>query len=246
MPIPSPEFFESAAAHCSWPSAERLRYYSTQLFRDVDLAGKRFLDVGGGSGIFTLYAAAAGARIAICIDSESDGSTSSGGDGFGKVTAQFGLSNATRRSDPFQGYDPIEAPFDIILLHNSINHLDEEACMRLREGGVYRERYRAIAARLAALASPNCQLILSDCGRRNFFHDAFGKRSPLTPTIEWHKHHEPEIWIELLTTEGFRHPKVRWTTPSRLGRFGSPLSARAIQYFLFSHFSLRMVRAPRA
>ncbi len=91
----------------------------------------------------------------------------------------------------------------------------------------------------AGYPAARIQVIPNGIDLTDFVRDEAGRE-------EWCKHPEPEIWIELLTAEGFRHPKVRWTTPSRLGRFGSPLSARAIQYFLFSHFSLRMVRAPRA
>ena len=46
------------------------------LFDGVDLSGKRMLDIGGGSGIYSFYAACAGAREVICLEPEAAGSMS--------------------------------------------------------------------------------------------------------------------------------------------------------------------------
>jgi 2-polyprenyl-3-methyl-5-hydroxy-6-metoxy-1,4-benzoquinol methylase len=45
------------------------------LFRDIDFDGKRVLDIGGGDGVYSFYAAAMGAAEVVCLEPEAAGST---------------------------------------------------------------------------------------------------------------------------------------------------------------------------
>ena len=162
------------------------------------------------------------------------------------LAAKLGLAHAKQWPLTLEDYDGKDGPFDIILLHNAINHLDEAACIHLHEGGAYRARYAAIAAKVAALAAPGGTLILSDCARRNFFPDVLGTPSPFARIIEWNKHQQPELWAQLFSSAGFARPKIRWASPNRLGAVGMPLRVRAIQYFLTSYFVLTMTRASKS
>lgn len=233
-------YFGCVSARGGWSTERRLRYYCSWLFAGVNVRDRRILDVGGGSGVFALYAASFGAKTAVCLEPELEGSTTGSRESFNDLAAELGLKNAKLIPTTLQNYSGAEGPFDIILLHNSINHVDEEACIHLAEGGIYRERYLAIARRIAGMAAPGCKLIICDCNRRNFFHDVFGCRSPFAPTIEWEKHQEPEVWIGIFKSVGFKKRSLKWTAYGRLGAWGAPLRLRIIQYFLLSHFKLTL------
>ncbi len=45
----------------------KLRFYLDSLFRDIPFENKTMLDIGGGSGIFSFYAACMGAKRVVCL-----------------------------------------------------------------------------------------------------------------------------------------------------------------------------------
>lgn len=53
----------------------RLRLYAETIFNGVDFSGARVLDIGGGGGLYSFYAAVNGAKEVVCLEPESDGST---------------------------------------------------------------------------------------------------------------------------------------------------------------------------
>lgn len=59
--------------------------------------------------------------------------------------------------------------FDILLLHNSINHLNERACIHLPDGEEYRNTYLKMFQQLYELAQIEAKLIACDCSCNNFF-----------------------------------------------------------------------------
>ncbi|MCL0044392.1 hypothetical protein M1N24_02540, partial [Dehalococcoidia bacterium] len=140
---------------------------------------------------------------------------------------------------PVQAFDS-STKFDIILLHNSVNHLNEEACMNLQHDNTARDTYGMIFQRLSGLARSGTKFIVTDCSRHNFFN-LLNLKNPWSPTIEWHKHQSPKFWANLLQDAGFHSPKIRWTGINRLhslGRF--PIGTMAGSYFFRSHFCLVM------
>jgi hypothetical protein len=82
---------------------------------------------------------------------------------------------------------------------------------------------------------------VTDCSPRNFFND-LGLKSPVCPTIEWHKHQQPEVWAEMLVEAGFREPQIAWTPHARLGVIGPLFANRLGAYFVNTHFRLQMQR----
>ena len=58
-----------------YSSKSRLKFQMDMLFRGVDLKDKKVLDIGGGYGLFSLYAASRGAKKVICLEPEADGCT---------------------------------------------------------------------------------------------------------------------------------------------------------------------------
>ena len=140
----------------------------------------------------------------------------------------------------FQAFDSAEKQFDIILLHNSINHLDETACINLLNDEASKAIYMDIFSKLSSLASSGAKLIVCDCSRYNFFA-LLKVRNPFAPTIEWHKHQAPKVWVNLLGQVGFVNPRIRWTAFNTLRSPGRILLGnRLLSYFLRSDFRFTM------
>ena len=162
---------------------------------------------------------------------------------FERMRGRLGLvDQVTMLPLTFQAFDPAGERFDVILLHNSVNHLDEKACIQLLESESARATYLALFGRLASMAADGATLLLCDCSRHNLFA-RLHLRNPVASTIEWHKHQAPETWVSLLEKAGFRNPQIRWTSLNSLHTAGKILTAnRYAAYLLTSHFRLRMTR----
>lgn len=225
-------------------SAKNLRFYAADyLFAGVPLEGSRTLDIGGGEGTFAAFTACSGAVEAVCLEPEAAGSTSGTRRQFERLHAEIGADLPLRFvAATFQDWDPGERQFDVILLNNSINHLDEDACVRLTEDPAAQRSYLEVFAKLAAVAVPGARLIVTDCSRHNLFA-ALGLRNPMMPTIEWEKHQPPGVWADLLARSGFSHPRVGWHSFNRLGKVGRWALGHALgAYLTTSLFRLEMVR----
>jgi len=221
-------------------SKENARFYLNYLFQDISLNGRSMLDIGGGSGWLSLYAACMGAKPVICLEPELEGSRKGESDKFKRLSETLSLDSVSFQSVTFQDFDPCDQTFDIILLHNSINHLDEEACINLQHSDNARNRYKSLFQKLSELAGPGTKLIICDCSRYNLFA-LLRLKNPFAPTIEWHKHQSPKYWSKMLFDFGFVNPRIRGTSPSQLRIIGRFLFGnRFASYFLISHFCLVM------
>ena len=217
------------------------RDYLQSMFRGVQLAGRRVLDIGGGDGMHSFYAALMGAREVVCLEPGGDGSDWAADGTFARLRAAMPDLPVHLESRTIQRYSDA-GEFDVILMMASINHVDEEACVRLLDDPGARSRYRAVFAKMAALARPGAKLIIADCTRHNLFA-VLGVRNPLAPTIEWHKHQAPQTWAALLDEAGFANPRISWEPLYRFGRAGRTLlSNKAAAFFLKGVFRLEMDR----
>jgi SAM-dependent methyltransferase len=229
-----------------WPSREAFERYHDALFASVRLTGRRVLDVGGGIGACSFWAALAGARDVVCLEPEKAGSTSGTSKRFQELARELALANARLETISLQDLDAASETFDVVVMNNSINHLDEEACAALQASEVARRRYRAIFKRIADLAGGQADLIIADCTPNNLF-PRLGLKHPVSRSIEWHKHHPPEVWARELTAVGFETIKIRWTPYARLGQLGWWLTAnRPAAFVLTGHFILKMKRRREA
>ncbi len=223
------------------PNKEYLRLYLSQyLFKGVDFKGKSVLDIGGGTGTFSFYTAVRGAKRVLCLEPELSGGRRGFVSRFEQARDRLSLENVFLESVTFQDFDPGQQKFDIILLHNSINHLDEEACANLLDSKKARERYKLIFEKLGRISKKGTKLLIADCSRYNFFA-SLGLKNPFAKTIEWEKHQPPECWSRMLQGFGFEQIKIVWP-PYHLLR---PLARRLLNnrlasYFLNSHFILSM------
>lgn len=218
----------------------RLKSHLQYMFGNRDLNGKNVLDVGGGSGLLTFFAAASGAN-ATCLEPEFDGSTNNITKYFNKMSNEINLSigAANLVKTTFQDFIS-EIHYDVIIFGNSINHLDEDSTITLNSNQESKIKFRVLFYKMYSMLSPGGSLIITDCDRKNFFND-LGLKSPIMPTIEWYKHQSPSCWLNIAKEVGFKKTSIKWSTPNGFGRIGHLLLGnRLIAYFLFSHFRLEL------
>ena len=217
-------------------------YFENWLFKGIELKGKRLLDIGGGKGAYSFPAALKGAEYVLVLEPEIDGSSSGMIDGFRRIHASLeNPENIQLITDKLEGFcQSSNQTFDVILMHNVINHIDEDACIKLPDNRAARQTYLSYFDMLAQISAPGARLIVCDCSNRNFWARIFGT-NPMLKSIEWEKHCAPEEWSALLSEKGFRHIRTSWTSPNLLGRIGQLLlSNKLAAYFTFSHFRLEM------
>ncbi len=219
-----------------------LLFQNEFLFDGVDFEGAAVLDIGAGDGASSFYAACAGARSVVSLEPEVAGSSSGMTTSFKGARDEIGADNVELLAETLQGFDPDRRTFNVFISIASINHLDEDACVRLQEDEDARRTYLETFGKLAEMANPGAALVVADCARRNAFGD-LGIRNPIVPTIEWQKHQQPGFWAGLLEQAGFREPRIRWSTLNTLRRPGRALLGnRVAAYLLTSGFCLTMER----
>lgn len=237
------KFFDVVIQERLYSNAGNLNFYLGQLFKGVDFNDKSMLDVGGGDGLFSFYAASKGARSVICLEPEEQGSTSGFIDKFRRIQDRLSfLEQVQLLTTPLQDIDTssFRESFDVILLHYSINHLDEEACTHLHKNKHERQKYKTLLRKIYDVANAGAKLVVTDCSRYNLFA-LLGIKNPLAPTIEWHKHQSPEFWAKLLAEVGFCNPTIRWRSLDQLRSFGKILFAnKGAAFFQHSLFFLTM------
>lgn len=217
------------------------RYYN-HVFGDIRFRGRAVLDIGGGSGTCTFIAALLGATSVVCLEPENHGSTSGFQDGFVDLARSIHTDNTELRTDTFQEFEAPEQSYDVLILHNSINHLDEPACIDLLRSHDARQKFESYFEKLFRLARLGADLVIADCSSKNLF-PMIGIPHPLAKSIEWEKHQPPEVWAEMLQNAGFSDPIIRWTAYASLGRLGEIALGNRLGAFLTTgHFVLRMKR----
>jgi SAM-dependent methyltransferase len=233
-------YFKVVTQKKMYSNPKNLQFHMNAIFDGMEFSNKKVLDIGGGKGLYTFYSAAMGAQTAICLEPEGDGSNDGVHDLFREVNQTLGLENAQLKANTLQQFDPGHQTFDLILMHNSINHLDEDACQNLHHDQEAQQTYLELFQRIYDMASPGARLIVCDCSRTNAWA-LLKLRNPFAPSIEWEKHQSPKLWARLLKQAGFQNPTIRWSSFNRLGKPGKLLLGnKFMAYFLRSHFCLTM------
>jgi predicted RNA methylase len=233
-------FLSTMISSGEYPSKNNLMFKYDQLFGSIDFRGKNVLEVGGGVGVFSFYAAFRGANWVVNLEPEGAGCKSFYIDKFKALKDALSINNVEIVESTFQDYNPSDKKFDIILLYNSINHLDEEACIHLRNDSGSWDIYKDIYKRMYQISNSHARIIIGDCSNKNFYA-LVGMKNPIYKEIEWHKHQSPDVWVKLLQECGFIHPAVTWTSFNRFGKVGKViLGNKYASYFLASHFILKM------
>lgn len=220
-------------------SSGNLCFYLRHLFGDLDFTGKRVLDIGGGYGLISFYAAYKGARQVICLEPMEAGSDQSVYERFLYLQSSLSMQQVKFIPTTIQTYEPESNIFDVVILHNSINHIDELACESLCLDRTSHEIYRVIFQKIFSLSAKKAVLIVCDCSNRNLFHD-LGISNPFAPTIEWQKHQPPEVWVQLLTDIGFKFSALSWTSYWFRSAGKWILRNKLMSYLTTSHYCLTM------
>ncbi len=235
-------YFTSIIEEKLYSSKKHLKYKTRKLFRNIDFAEKNVLDIGGGDGLFSFYAAIKGAKNVVCLEPETDGSYGEMNKNFEKLKSKMQLTNISLQRSTFQEFKTNEK-YDIVLLHNSINHLDENACEQLLKNEKAKENYINLSRRIYDIMSKNGRLIICDCSSKNIF-PFLGIRNIFAPNIEWNKHQTPKTWTDIFENSGFVKNRLSWNSPKQLGYLGSLLFGNKFAaYFIASHFRLELLRS---
>ena len=235
-------YFSVVNQHNIYQPVGNLKFYLKQIFRGVDFKDKSMLDIGGGNGIYSFYAAISGAKEVICLEPELEGSAEKQNEQRKMLKSSLRVENLKFESCTFQQYEPASKIFDIILMHNSINHLEEESCLTLENNENSRSIYRYLFKKLSEISKPGTVLIICDCSRVNFWN-TLGLKNPFLRTIEWNKHQTPELWISLLKEVDFYNPEINWTSFNSFRYPGKILLGnKVMSYLTLSHFCLKMIK----
>jgi len=219
-----------------YQSLSRYRHRAQFLFNDMDFTGQRVLEVGCGPGAFALWTALHGAKHVVGIEPESAGSTQGSLQIFRKIIKDLSLgNNVSALNTTIEDLISYNHFFDIVVMFNVINHIDEEAVKILHKDTVATERYVSVLKQIKNIMATDGLLIVADCARSNFWVTV-GLPSPFAHNIEWNKHQNPKIWISLFSKAGFIFKDLRW---SPLYPLGFLTANRFAQYFTASQFVLR-------
>jgi SAM-dependent methyltransferase len=226
-----------------WRHGAGFKHYCRhQLFGGIDFRGRRMLDIGAGNGKFSLWAAAHGAASIVALEPTADGADA--GSKVGSLRSMrdtLGFANIEIEESRIQDHIP-KMLYDIVLLHYSVNHLDEYACVTLRQDPGSYAAYQEIFRRIYGMMAPGGFIVMSDCTDTCFWNKV-GLTNPFAPDIEWFKHQPPAVWQGLLMSVGFHSAATLWTYEPKSMDFGRLfLSNRLVSYFYTSIFVLRMTR----
>lgn len=233
--LPTRDTLAQAASLVGFRSTDRYKKRCQFLFRGVQIQGASILDVGCGTGAFAIWAGLHGARDVLGIEPETDGSTAGTLAQFRESLANLDLVGCVRAQQKYLSeLGPTDGPFDVAILYQVINHLDETATLDLHKNPESVARFVTTLSHLRSLLNDGAHLIVADCARRNFWND-LGLVNPLMPTIEWEKHQPPRVWATVLEKCGFRLVRTSWSPMYPLGTI---TQSRIIHYFTISHFCM--------
>ncbi|MHC5059695.1 MAG: class I SAM-dependent methyltransferase [Planctomycetota bacterium] len=221
---------------------QSVKYTCNEVFEGIDLAGKNLLEIGAGEGYLSAYASQY-ANHATAIEPQGQGSSEERASKIDKIHEALSADNFEVVHDTIQNYSCTERKYDIVLMHNSVNHLDEAKCMTLKESEDSRRGYSEIFEKISNMMSPGAKMIVIDCSRYNFFQLLHVKH-PICPQIDWNKHQSPETWLGILEPLGFKKDSVTWLVQRPLSRLSFVLRNKCAAYFLFSQFRLVVSYCP--
>lgn len=232
----TPELMDVVEQRFGQRYRSRVNHQMRFLYRNIDFSEKIVLDIGGGVGLHSYYAASHSARKVTIIEPEGDGGHDQMLATFQQLKGDLGNPNVELLQCRFQDYVDSGQTFDVVLIQDAINHFDEQACITLRCSSESVAVYDEIFTQIAALVAPGGQLIMSDCSSHNLF-PTLGMKNPFDPNIEWHKHQPPWVWEDFCRRHGLEMTDRRWSTPTKLGSIGEFLANSAIgAWFFTSHF----------
>lgn len=224
---------------CGFKSVARLNYRCSQVFQGARLQDADLLEIGAGSGCFSGYAATQGARSIVALEPQAAGSGSGAIQKLAQMRADIGHPRFDVSLDPIEQFDPGDKRFDVVLMYNVVNHLDESLCRVLRISKPAHAAYEAAFTRISKMMRLGAQLILADCSRYNAFA-LLGLNNPLMPSIDWSIHQPARVWKQILRPLGFQIREENAYRLYPLRHLGWLASNQLVNFFACSHFRLRL------
>jgi len=193
------------------------------------------MDFGGGNGIASFFAVHHDKTCKCTIvDPFDEGSNSEMINQYHQLSRFFGSS--VRLHNDYVDSLPISDKYDLILMHNSINHIGEDIIEDLETNKGHWKKYLERIKPVIQRVKKGGYIIVADCSNRNFWND-LGLRNPIAPSIEWNLHQPPHVWKRMLEELGVSHITTNWTTRREFLIPGQILLANKIcNYFMGSHF----------
>lgn len=222
-----------------------VRHRAREVFDGLDVRGRRVLDVGAGIGTYALYLTRVlGAREVVALEpSAGVGGHDDITDRMRRRLAAIDDHRVTLVEQTFQGYTPA-APFDAIVLLNSINHLHETRAP-LPDDPAATAAFRAVFARLRDGLAPGGALLINELDRRCLerYTSRLGLPRLFTRGIAYDLHQTPGTWADLAREAGFGDMHIRGVTPRRLARLPRAIGRhRLITFATNAMFVLRATR----
>jgi len=210
--------------------------YLKWAFKGIDFKNKTVLDIGGGNGIYSYYSRFMGAKKAINLEPFEAGSKNV------KINTKE-ISDKLRIhliNQTIQEFDTSEK-FDVIILHDSINHLDEPIFSKIHNSKKDFDKYSTLIEKISMLLNNGGTVVVSDCTRYNFW-GMLGLKSPFAPSIEWNLHQSPYLIKKLFEMQGFEKFIIRWSPFKRFGLIGRVLTNFGFfpSFFMQSHFNIKI------
>jgi hypothetical protein len=131
--------FQEVVVEVTGANGSRAISYQRLLFQDVDVRGRSLLDLGGGTGVVSFYACPLRSQKGRMPRTERCGVNGRCPRGFELIRSKVDV-DVDFVSGRLEGWS--EA-FDVVLMNNVINHLDEGACQRLHLDAQAGRTYRA-------------------------------------------------------------------------------------------------------
>ena len=208
--------------------------YLKWAFNDLDFNDKTVLDIGGGNGIYSYYAKYKGDKFCMNLEPFEAGSKNIQIlDNDNDQYLSIEINNQT-----FQDFSH-EDKFDIIISHDSTNHLDEEVFCKIHSDKESYESYTKPINKICEMLAYVGSIIVTDCSSKNFW-GILGLKSPFAPSIDWHLHQAPNLIKKMFQAEGMKDYKLRLSPFKRFGVVGRILSYLGFlpSFFMQSHFNL--------
>jgi SAM-dependent methyltransferase len=222
---------------------EAFAYTTPQMFGGLSLQGAHALEIGSGTGLHAIYMALHGATV-VSLEPEGPGATG------GVIAKQrercrrLNLHNVDVIAADFNTWQTSER-FDVILSHNSINHLYPSSTSA-RSDQATRAGYIRVLRRIHTLLAPAGVFVATDAGRYAFFYLLRRMPRPWDPKrrtgINWRHHQTPSVWRELCREAGFSRTSIDYPVPYRLRKMEPLVNTAIANFWLTGSFILRAYR----
>ena len=230
-------FFEICVETGVSSSIKNSRFQFKQIFKNINLNNKSILDIGGGSGYLSFYCMLKGAKSAVCLEPGEDGVNLEKNASFETFDENFNYE-IDYLNEKIEEYHSNQK-FDVIILHNSINHLVECDCKNLNHNIDAKKKIMKTIEKISFLANYNSLLLIVDNSGYHFFQNFGLEHHPLIPHVGFHDHESPSFWIKLIEHYKYKFLSKDYITPNPLSFFGKIIFNNCLSsYFLGFPFRL--------